>query len=284
MTVKARRLQTGFTLIELLVVISIMGILAGLAIPAIKNFSKAEAQVSAVRQLMDDVGRARQLAISQRTTVYMIFLPASFWSDASYAGNTFAFSGLSQAEKDKAAKLYDKQLNSYAFVTVRSVGDQPGRPTVRYVGSWHSLPEGTFIPGWKFNRPTVNPVPIADPPPPTPAQRTFYVRGFNLTAPTNGVPFPSVDGSTSFILPYIAFDHRGQLVSLEKDNNNNPTDAFIPLARGTLAHALDANTKVPLQNAASAQERPVGNSTNSFNLVRIEWLTGRAKVERQEIQ
>lgn len=273
----------AFTLIELLVVISIMGILAALAIPAIKNFGKAEAQVSATRQLLDDVARARQLAMSQRTTVYMIFLPANFWSDASYAGNAAAYSALSAPEKEKASKLFDKQLNSYTFVTARSVGDQPGRPSVRYIGSWRSLPEGTFIPTWRFNDPNRPPTPIPDPPPPAAPLRTFYVRGFNLTTPADGVPFPSVDGSTAFKLPYLAFNHLGQLVSRELDRSGNPGDAYLPLARGSLSPSLDPN-KMPLQNPPSVAEKPAGNSTNAFNLIHIDWLTGRAKVERQEVQ
>ena len=72
-------LCSGFTLTELLVVIAILGILAGLAVPALKNLGKSEANVSAARQLLDDVGRARQLALSQRTTVYMVFVPMNFW-------------------------------------------------------------------------------------------------------------------------------------------------------------------------------------------------------------
>jgi len=59
-------LRGGFTLIELLVVIAILGILAGLAVPALKNLGKSEANVSAARQLLDDVGRARQLALANR--------------------------------------------------------------------------------------------------------------------------------------------------------------------------------------------------------------------------
>jgi Tfp pilus assembly protein FimT len=62
------------------VVISILGILAALTMPALKNFAKSDATISASRQLLDDVGRARQLAISQRTTVYMVFVPTNFWA------------------------------------------------------------------------------------------------------------------------------------------------------------------------------------------------------------
>jgi len=60
------------------VVISILGILAALTMPALKNFAKSDATISASRQLLDDVGRARQLAISQRTTVYMVFCADEF--------------------------------------------------------------------------------------------------------------------------------------------------------------------------------------------------------------
>jgi prepilin-type N-terminal cleavage/methylation domain-containing protein len=253
----------AFTLIELLVVISIMGVLAALAIPAIKNFGKAEAAQAAVRQMLDDVGRARQLALSQRTTVYMVFLPAEFWKLPGYGA-------LPPAEKEKAAKLYDKQLSSYAFVTLRSVGDQPGRHAPRYLGPWRSLPEGTFIAAWKFT--PRGPV-LARYPNPSAPIFPFHVTGFG----TDSVPFPSAEAPTGVLLPCLAFDHLGQLTSKE--------DEFIPLARGSVGYATDAN-KVPIEAAPSVQEKPPGNSTdtNSFNLIHIEWLTGRAKLHRQEVK
>ena len=58
-------------------VIAIMGILAAIALPTIRGM-KPNAKVAATRQLLDAVGRARQLAISQRTTVYMVFLSTNF--------------------------------------------------------------------------------------------------------------------------------------------------------------------------------------------------------------
>src|SRR6266478_1816561 len=97
----------AFTLVEMLVVISILGLLAALAVPAIKNLGKSNVTVSASRQLLDDVGHARQLAMSQRTTVYMVFVPTNFFGQLL----------LSEQQLSATTNLLDKQLTGYTFAS-----------------------------------------------------------------------------------------------------------------------------------------------------------------------
>jgi prepilin-type N-terminal cleavage/methylation domain-containing protein len=278
----------GFTLIELLVVIAILGILAGLGVPAIKNIGKSNVNVSAARQLLDDVGRARQLALANRTTVYMVFVPTNFWNTAFGAFNNSWFNSLAPVAQADATNLCDQQLTGYTFMASGAVGDQPGRHVWHYLAPWQTLPEGTFIAQQKFDQPQwpFPPFTISDPI----TGKAYPIYGFNTT---NTIPFPTEANTISTIpspkppnslpwLPYIAFNYLGQLT--EDGVNPATRDEYIPLAHGGVADMADVNKKL-LFAAPTVRETPPGNSTNlSYNIVHIDKLTGRAVLEFHKIQ
>ena len=243
-------------------VIAIIGIVAALAVPTLRGI-KPNAKVAATRQLLDAVGRARQLAISQRTTVYMVFLPFNF------------FSGLAGTNWGRVQALADKQLTGYAYVTLRSVGDQPGVHHPRYLpGSWRTLPKGAFIPPAKF----VGGLTLTNVPQPG---NNLWIAPFPATTLTNTIPFPSEDNPVTMpvTLAYIAFDGMGQLVSGQPGQPE-----LIPVTEGSVSIARDPITRRPLAQPPQATEMPPGNTGDNYSLVYIDRLTGRARVERRKVQ
>jgi prepilin-type N-terminal cleavage/methylation domain-containing protein len=278
----------AFTLIELLTVIAIIGILAALLAPVLKNFSKSDVTLAATRQMLDDCARARQMAISQRSTVYMVFIPTNFWANA----NATAWGQLPLQIRTSTVvtQLYAAQWNGYMMVSTRDIGDQPGRSYPRDLVRVKTLPDGAFIAPFKFTAPTY----VSNLPAPYPTNRPdLQIFGF---LQTNTIPFPTADvetnalfmnnlniGNAHFVtVPYVAFNYLGQLTT--GDGSVLPYDENIPLAYGSIVPPYSPSSKIPIQGLPTATETPPGNSTNiSFNVIHIDRLTGRARLEQQDV-
>jgi type II secretory pathway pseudopilin PulG len=259
-----------------LVVIAILGIMAALTVPVLKNFAKSDATLGASRQLLDGVARARQLAVSQRTTVYMVFVPPNFWNNISGTWPNTWWSSLTPAQQTAATNLCDKQFIGYTFVSLRSVGDQPGQGTPHYLAPWQTLPDNTFIALAKFANSPAQYYTITDPI----SAAAYNVYGFNTNAT---FPFPTENATPWIPLPWIAFNYLGQLTAANGVDVSG-SDEYIPIAKGSVLFARDPATKTFQFNPPDASEMPPGNSTNSsYNIVHIDRLTGRAILEYQKM-
>ncbi len=238
---------------ELLVVMGIIALLAVVSLPALRGISKSNAMAAANRQLLDDVALARQYALSTRSEVRMIFAPPL---------NVFL-----PGERDNLLNLWNainpsqidlilrSQATAYALFSLRTVGDQPGQQTYRYLTPWRSLPEGVFIPPSKF---------------------TITVNGVAPFLYSTGEPFPAIGPLSKVRSFFIAFSPQGGLAYAR--------DEIIPLAQGSVLLARNPGTGGLAWAPADILERPPNNSIVNSNHIRIDWLTGRARVERAEIQ
>ncbi len=259
---RCRRSARAFTLIEMLLVITIIALLAGIGLPHLKGWGDANTMTAATRQLMDDLAYARLKAISTRSSVYVVFISPTV------VNQTF-FDALPPAQQKQASNLFNGQYTTYALFSPHSVGDQPGRDTIKYLTPWKSLPDKIFVATNKFSGTASENARLSI---------SETSRPFRYMA----IPFPSKDSPSSVFLPCILFDSQGRLVS-EKNSSGGYEGATIPLARGSIFYARNAEGE-PVLGPADAIETPSQNSVSNKNWVRIDWLTGRARVEREIIQ
>jgi Tfp pilus assembly protein FimT len=226
--------------------------------------------VSAGRQLVDDFGLARARAISERTTVHVVFVPPDImnWPQATGAGQEIA------RDQKLQLRLKSSQYTTYALYAERTVGDQPGRPQARYLTSWRSLPDGIFIATNKF---IYNQAALGG--------SDDYTRPFEYTANTPnggmGLRAPTIYGINRSV-PHVAFDPQGRLV----DNNNHVRfqNEVLWLGRGSFLYSRDPTTGDITD--FDLRETPPGNSNDPTNYHRVvvDGLTGRARVETPRIQ
>ncbi|MEW6303610.1 MAG: prepilin-type N-terminal cleavage/methylation domain-containing protein [Verrucomicrobiota bacterium] len=239
----------AFTLIELLVVIAIIGLVAGLTMPHIRGLRSGDTMVAASRQMIDDFGLARLRAINERSRIFVVFLPLMSQAPEQVSGQLMVTYTNYFMTNQLANDLIAAQCRSYAFFSLRSVGDQPGEVQPRYLTEWKQLPERSFIPPTAFTNTNI----------------------FRLDV---SFPFPDENGTLSFYLPCVEINSLGQIA-------NNNQDVRLPLGEGQ-AVVPGRGTGLYDVRDADIEEKPPGNSVSN-NIIVLNWLTGRGKVERLEV-
>jgi len=261
------RLERAFTLMELLIVLAIMGLLAAIALPAMKGIHKSNTIASATQQLISDLALARQTAIREQTTVHVIFVPPEIDTMTASAANDPG----GVRDRNTMKNLLAHPYSGYALFVERSVGDQPGTNQwhPRYIGPWRTLPDGIIIAESEFTLMTGmtwDKTPEVD-------------RSFRRDSP--GFPFPTVHGNR-YPVPYLSFNSKGGLLVRDSANNIVSQDEVISLARASvLVHRNPTSGEI---DNIDVRETPPGNATNNYNRIRIDGLTGRTRVEQPQIQ
>jgi prepilin-type N-terminal cleavage/methylation domain-containing protein len=250
-----RRGPKAFTLLELLIVIAIMGILASIGLPALRGLGQSNRIAAVNRQLLDDMAYARMRALNDRSEVYVVFVPPT---------NIFHhFTGQTDpAVRQQLTNLVSGQYRSYAVISMRTVGDQPGQSTPRYLTGWKSLPEGMLFAPHQFD--------------PRPAVQNL-VNEYQRSLPRKYFPFPNSrtfpnSNNEQLWLPYIGFNSQGQLLGQR--------DEAVGISRGSIFYPKNNSGQYVATGPDLVLTPPRGQDAQ---YVRINWVTGRAQSELPEL-
>ena len=258
------RSHQAFTLLEMLIVIAIIGLLAASSVPAIRALTQTNTVAAGHRQILDDLGLARHLAMSGRRVVYLVLVPPTM---ADQFRRVSTDNLITAKERDLAMRqltnLVSSQFTGYALFTRRTAGDQPGRERPLYLTAWKQLPDGMIFGTNVFVDLGKNWLTVAS---------TAGI--VNRPLPYAWFPFP-FENSPDMRLPYVAFDARGRLYYEGGVLPSQPGES-IPLMRASVFYQKDTRGQYVL-NSRPDLAFTEHNETNRMN-VRVDWLTGRAKV------
>ena len=217
-TVRMKDNEGGFTLIELLVVFTIIGLIAALSMPALKGFGQGNLVNNVVRQLTDDISLARSRAISDRCTVYVLFVSTNiYWERNQFQTrlNQVAMElpaierqRFIQNSRQLWTNLAQQQYTAYAVYASRTVGDQPSQQKPRYLTEWKSLPDGVMFHPYKLTNNITKNYWMDE----KTRQRTAgFTNWIEMPLLQMNCHFPNAKGP-EMSLPCIAFNHKGELV------------------------------------------------------------------------
>jgi len=253
-----KRYATGtlaFSLIELLVVIGIIAAVSVISVPVIRGLGQSNVMTSGTQQLLDDLMLARHKAMVGRTPVHVVFVPPSVNQDPP--------GGLTAREQKVWERIRGGAYTTYALYAERTLGDQPGHRNDRYITDWRTLPEGVFVAEYEYANPGTT-FDTTDP-----FQRPFARKNY---------PFPTEQSTVERDLPHITFDQNGSLLQYNAAGNRVYKQEYIWMAKGSVLVSRNG-TAVDID----VREVPLFNSISNYNRIRIDPVSGRARLERPEI-
>ncbi len=238
--------RKAFSLVELMVVISIIGFLSLLALPSMKGIGRSARIQAAERQLLDDLGLGRQLAMSQRSDVYFVFLDHRSFDpdlvDPELNSNS--------EQRLRIQELWEGVYSGYALYSRRQVGSQPGRPVSAYLSDWKFLPEGIFF------RPLKG------------VHDHQLVGG--LIVP--GIPFPNGDSQSRTIAPALLFNSQGSLYQFPYGTNT------IDLMEGSISHLFNRDQHGRITSFPPLFTQQAERNLTLVSQLEIDYQSGRARV------